>query len=136
MRSTTDLLNSIQVAANGLTLADLLTANPGIARRTAQRLIAKLIASGQVTAEGEGRARRYFGVGSETGTGTLPASADRFPRFIALSADSKGILAYIDQPPEARKPVARADTMASSWATAPRTSCCRIPGCSRTPTPD
>jgi len=46
-----------------LTLAELLTRHPGIARRTAQRLIAKLIESGQVTALGEGRARRYFVAG-------------------------------------------------------------------------
>ena len=105
MSSTADLLNSIQVSGSGLTLAELLTAHTDIARRTAQRLIATLIESGQVTAEGEGRARRYFGVGSETGTGILPARADSFPRFIPLSADSQGILAYIDQPPEARKPV-------------------------------
>lgn len=56
MSSTaTDLLNSIQAAENGLTLAELLIRHPDIARRTAQRLIAKLIESGQVTAPGEGK---------------------------------------------------------------------------------
>jgi hypothetical protein len=105
MSSTTALLNSIGASVNGLTLAELLTQHPDIARRTAQRLIAKLIESGQVTAQGEGRARRYFGAGAPIGTNTLAAGADAFPPFIPVSADSRDILAYIDQPPEARKPV-------------------------------
>jgi len=105
MSSTTDLLNGILASGSGLTLAELLAAHPGIARRTAQRLIAKLIESGQVTALGEGRARRYFGAGTQTGIDTKAGSADAFPSFISLSADSQDILAYIDQPPEARKPV-------------------------------
>ena len=105
MSSTTDLLQSIRASENGLSLAELLTAHPDIARRTAQRLIAKLIESGQVTARGEGRARRYFGAGAPFGTDTLVGRADSFPHFIPLSADSQDILSYIDQPPEARKPV-------------------------------
>lgn len=88
-----------------MTLAELLTQHPDIARRTAQRLIAKLIENGQVIAQGEGRARRYVGAGAHTGADTLAAKADGFPRFIPLSADSKDILSYIDQPPGARKPV-------------------------------
>lgn len=76
-----------------------------MARRTAQRLIAKLVQSGQVKALGEGRARRYFSDGAQLGTFTLTAKADIFPSFIPLSADSQDILLYIDQPPEARKPV-------------------------------
>lgn len=106
MSSTTDLLNSIQASGNGLALAELLTQHPKIARRTAQRLIAKLIESGQVTALGEGRARRYFGSSTKAVTAdTLSARADIFPSYIPLSADSQDILAYIDRPPEARKPV-------------------------------
>ena len=105
MSSTTALLNRIGASVNGLTLAELLTQHPDIARRTAQRLIAKLIESGQVTAQGEGRARRYFGAGAQIGTNTLAAGDDGFPAFIPLSADSQDILAYIDQPPEARKPI-------------------------------
>ena len=105
MSSTTDLLTTLQAAGNGLTLAELLTQHPGIARRTAQRLIAKLIESGQVTALGEGRARRYFAAGHPPGTGPLTTGADGFPRSIPLSADSLDILAYVDQPTAARKPV-------------------------------
>lgn len=105
MSLTADLLNGIRASDNGLTLAELLAAHPGIARRTAQRLIAKLIESGQVVAQGKGRARRYLGSGAHAGSGVLAAGADRFPPFIPLSVDSQDILAYIDQPPEARKPV-------------------------------
>ena len=102
---TTDLLNSILASHSGLTLALLLAGHPDMARRTAQRLIAKLVETGQVKALGEGRARRYFVVGAPSGTLTLAVNADIFPSFIPLSADSQDILAYIDQPPEARKPV-------------------------------
>lgn len=105
MSSSSNLLNSIQACAGGLTLAELLTEHPGIARRTAQRLIAKLIERGQVTARGDGRARRYFEAGAKAGAAPLTARSDIFPRFIPLSADSQDILAYIDQPPEARSPV-------------------------------
>lgn len=105
MSSTTDLLNSIRASESGLTLAGLLTAHPHIARRTAQRLIARLIESGQVVAAGEGRARRYFRADAQPGSRVLATRGDRFPSFIPLSADSQDILAYIDQPPEARKPV-------------------------------
>jgi len=106
MSSTTDLLSSIQAAGNGLTLAELLTQRPGIARRTAQRLIAKLIEEGRVTAYGEGRARRYFGGAAIPILAVQPgASVGAFPSFIPLSADSLDILAYVDQPAQARKPV-------------------------------
>lgn len=105
MSSTTDLLNSIRVAEKGLSLAELLAAHPDIARRTAQRLITKLISSGQVAATGEGRARRYFRAVARPGTDAEGARPDGFPTFIPVSADSQDILAYIDQPPEARKPV-------------------------------
>jgi hypothetical protein len=105
MSSTTDLLNSIQASECGLTLAELLTAHPSIARRTAQRLIAKLIESDQVAAMGEGRARRYFRADAQPGRGALATGVDGFPPFIPLSADSQDILAYIDQSAQARRPV-------------------------------
>lgn len=105
MSSITDLLSSIQAPASGVTLADLLIEHPDIARRTAQRLIAKLIENGQIIAQGEGRARHYFGVNAQINPSTLSSRSDAFPGFIPLSADSQDILGYIDQPLEARKPV-------------------------------
>jgi hypothetical protein len=105
MSSITDLLTSIEVSANGLTLAELLTGHPDIARRTAQRLIAKLIENGQITALSKGRARRYVASSHPTDRHSVAASSDSFPSFIPLSADSRDILSYIDQSSQARKPV-------------------------------
>lgn len=106
MPFNTDLLNSIQASGNGLTLAELLTRHPDIARRTAQRLIAQLIEGGQVTALGDGRARRYFGVDTHVvRVDAQSVRSDSLSSHIPLSADSQDILAYIDQPAQARKPV-------------------------------
>ncbi|WP_024539542.1 Fic family protein [Comamonas badia] len=105
MSSTKDLLNSIQTSADGLTLAELLAKHSGIARRTAQRLIARLIDGGQIIALGEGRARRYLDAVAPPSHRVLAAKTDHFPSFIPLSADSLDIVAYIDQPLAARKPV-------------------------------
>jgi len=104
MSSTTELLDSIQASPSGLTLAELLTRHPDIARRTAQRLISRMIEKGQISVSGEGRARRYFA--SRTGDAVATASeGTAFTDFIPLSADSRDILAYINPPLEARKPV-------------------------------
>ena len=104
--SSSALLGSIQACSSGLTLAQLLAQHPGIARRTAQRLIAQLIDSAQITAQGQARARRYFVAGPQAmATSPLDSRVDVFPRFIPLSADSQDILAYINQPLSARKPV-------------------------------
>jgi Fic family protein len=100
--SVTTLLESIQTSANGLTLAELLVRNPGIPRRTAQRWIQQLIGEGRVRATGQGRARRYL---AATQPVAVEHRDDAFPGFIPLSADSRDVLAYIDQPFEARKPV-------------------------------
>lgn len=104
MPTAADLSRSIQNAPVGLTLSELLAQHPDVARRTAQRWISQLIAEGRIVAVGEGRARRYLAV--KTATGPLPpAERGAFPRHIPLSADSRDILAYVDQPLEARKPV-------------------------------
>lgn len=109
MSSPTDLLDTISKAKGGLSLAELLARHPEIARRTAQRLIAQLIEGGQVVAVGQGRARRYFGSAPSfatlPGNGTSGATVDAFPASIPLSVDSQDILAYIDLPLQARKPV-------------------------------
>lgn len=104
MSNTTVLLNSIAVAGRGLTLAELLTQHPTIARRTAQRLIAKLISNQQVLAVGEGRARQYFHAQGAHATAS-PATLDDLSFPIPISADSRDILAYVEQPAEARRPV-------------------------------
>ncbi|WP_420232678.1 Fic family protein [Pseudomonas sp. ABY48] len=105
MPSTTDILNSILASRSGASLSELLTKHPEIARRTAQRILANLVESSQITAQGEGRARRYFATEHRAETHALNTDTDAFPAFIPLSADSRDILAYINQPTEARKPV-------------------------------
>ena len=101
MSTINELLQSIQASPAGLSLSELLARHPQVARRTAQRLISQMIAAGQISAHGEGRARRYYPVSA------IPPApqAGQFPDFIPLSADSRDIVAYIDQAPEARKPV-------------------------------
>lgn len=105
MPSSRDLLNSIQQSAPGLTLAELLVRHPDVARRTAQRWISQLIIDGLISGIGAGRARRYLAVDTAGIKEAAAAEQDIFPAYIPLSADSRDILAYVDQPLEARKPV-------------------------------
>jgi Fic/DOC family len=104
MSATGTVLNRIRSAEEGLSIAQILSAHPEITKRTAQRVVSKLIANGLVVAVGDGRARRYIGVSphrSDAGS----VVADRFPAFIAVSVDSQEILDYIDRPLESRKPI-------------------------------
>lgn len=101
MSSLADLLESIRGSAAGLNLAELLIRHPSIPRRTAQRWIQQLVREGKVRGTGKGRARRYLAAQTPAAT----ADRDAFPRLIPLSADSRDILAYVDQPLEARTPV-------------------------------
>ncbi len=106
MPPSIDLLSSIQSSSNGLTLAELLALHPGIARRTAQRHIARLLKNNMILAQGEARARRYFPAGDRPPIQASQHTAvDAFPDFISLSVDSLDILAYIEQPLQARYPV-------------------------------
>lgn len=59
---------------------------------------------GLITSIGEGRARRYLAVKAAV-TKAFATEQDIFPVYIPLSADSRDILAYVNQPLEARKPV-------------------------------
>ena len=103
-----DLLQNIHDTPAGLTLAELLVLHPGVARRTAQRWLGQAVADGRTVALGAARARRYLpGVALPP---VAPASRhagqeDGFPAAIPLSADSRDVLAYVDQPLAARKPV-------------------------------
>jgi Fic family protein len=101
--SKDQLQSSIQLAVNGLTLTELLNQHPTLTRRTVQRYIADLLKEGRITAKGNGRARRYYV--EVLSCNNEPWDKDRFPAFVPLSADSLDILAYIDQPTEARVPV-------------------------------
>lgn len=103
MSSPSNLLKTLKKTAGGLTLAELLAAHPKVARRTAQRWLSQWIDDGQLVAMGNGRARRYRIVRAIPDTAS--AGAGDFPRFVPVSPDSRDILAYLDQPLEARKPV-------------------------------
>ncbi|GLR27431.1 Fic family protein [Limnobacter litoralis] len=92
-----DFLKSIQSARQGLSLSELLGMHPEVSRRTAQRLVAAMIDEHLIRATGIARARRYFLI--------EPEIESRFPTYIPLSADSRDVLAYIDQPLPARKPI-------------------------------
>ena len=103
------LLQSIHDAPDGLGLAQLLALHPGVSRRTAQRWLAGWVAGGHIVALGEARARRYLGGGARAanvnGANGTEGTADHFPATIPLSADSRDVLDYVDQPLAARKPV-------------------------------
>ncbi|EXJ11781.1 Fic family protein [Nitrincola nitratireducens] len=109
MSSTNDLLKSINASTNGVSMAELMTMHPGIARRSAQRQVAKLVEDGLVVARGDGRGRRYFSAvvlpEAPSKTNVLTNKGDVFPSYIPVSADSQDILSYINQPLEARKPI-------------------------------
>ena len=105
MSAATVLLKSIQESPAGAGLAELLTRHPDVARRTAQRWINQLIEDGRIIAVGNGRARRYIAVIRRTETAASTTDQDFFPSHIPLSADSRDIVAYVDQPLEARKPI-------------------------------
>ncbi len=101
-----DLVDTLAASAAGLTLAELLARHPGVARRTAQRWISQLIAEGRITAQGEGRARRYrAGTATPLKEQAPPAATPPWAGIIPISADSRDILAYIGQAIQARKPV-------------------------------
>ena len=104
----TDLLQSIHDTPAGLTLAELLALHPGAARRTAQRWLGQAVADGHIVALGAARARRYLpgaALPLEALGSAHSANGDGFPAAIPLSADSRDVLAYVDQPLAARKPV-------------------------------
>lgn len=105
LSSTAELLiSSIQAASLGMSLAEFLAQHPDIARRTAQRKISQLIKEGLIIGIAAGRARRYFAA-NPSGAAPSVNKQDAFPAYIPLSADSRDILAYVDQPLGARRPV-------------------------------
>lgn len=115
MSIISDLLNSLRQAPDGLSLAQLLALHPDVPRRTAQRWLAELVIAGCAKPEGQARARRYVAINAATVASTsvdagklvqqLPESYLTFPAFIPISADSRDILHYVDQPVGMRKPV-------------------------------
>lgn len=91
-----EILHEIQSATSALSISELLASNPDRSRRTTQRQLARLVKRGEITATGNGPSRRYKAASTQKPS---------FPQAIPLSADSKDILQYIEQPLEARSPV-------------------------------
>lgn len=101
MTTVNELLQSIQGTKDSLSIVQLLDIYPDLNRRTAQRWLKQLIEDKKIIAEGKGPTRAYR-VFSES---SVSNSRDQYPSYIPLSADSRDILDYIDQPLEARRPV-------------------------------
>ena len=103
MPSREELFKSILANREGFSIAAVLARHPGLARRTAQRWLNELVAEGRISAMGTGRGRRYV----VAPTAFIPTSVNEggFPGHIPLSADSRDILVYVDQPLTARRPV-------------------------------
>jgi Fic family protein len=99
-----DVLKYFLTTDTELGVADLLARDPAVPRRTLQRRLAALEASGDLVAVGRARSRRYRRPSGPHGA-QGSERPDRFPTFIALSPDSGDVLRYVDQPLPARKPV-------------------------------
>jgi hypothetical protein len=110
MKPSAALLASIQAQPAGVTLAQLLGLHPQVAKRSAQRWVSQYVLQGAIAYVGEGPARRYFppvepADNAPQVAASTPSAAPSFPSYIPVSADSQDILAYINQPLAARKPV-------------------------------
>lgn len=100
------VLRAIEATPTGLALADLLEQFPGISRRSAQRWLGQWVKQGHIAVLGQARATRYVHrLAITTGLAGTPQEVASFPHYIAISADSQDIAAYVDQPLSARKPV-------------------------------
>ena len=97
------LLESIQAASSAVSLAELLAQHPTLKRRTVQRWLGQWVDAGVLTSQGKGPSQRYRAGGA--GSVGVDAGSVNFAGNIPVSADSQDILAYISQPPSARKPV-------------------------------
>lgn len=110
MPSQATIYSRISENPQGLGLQELLALHPKLSRRTAQRIISEMIQAGAITAHGAARARKYHAANNEknmlnASEQSYQSSSTSFPQHIPVSADSADILAYIDQPIHARKPV-------------------------------
>ncbi len=89
MNSAADIISIIQ-KSNGINISELVAQYPETPRRTLQRWINEALKENKISAQGEGRSRRYFKLSEEE-------THDSFPNYITISADSKEILIYLDQ---------------------------------------
>lgn len=104
MPTINDLFRTIEQANSSLSISRLLEIYPDLSRRTAQRWLSQLIQDKKIIVEGSGRTRAYRKAQTRPARETSQTS-DQYPGYIPLSADSRDILNYIDQPLAERKPV-------------------------------
>jgi len=125
MTSKQQLLNSIQLSPDGISLSQWLLEHPDVARRSAQRWLTQFIEEGLIRPSGEGRARCYKPL-------LIPSQANitenGYSDFIPLSEDSRDILSYIDQTIEARSPVGYQYDFLDSSIPSPNSKC-RVDKC-------
>lgn len=99
MSQRMDLLLKIQSSPSGVSLQQLADELPGASRRSIQRWVKQLLDDGAIVAEGKGPSRVYKPLLD------IKDESDQFPSFIPIASDSEDILAYLNQPLAARKPV-------------------------------
>ena len=102
MPSVNELLQTIEQSDQKLSLKSILEIHPTLARRTAQRWLKHLAEDSKIAVEGHGPSRVYSAFARKV---VADVAHDHYPSYIPLSADSRDILSYIDQPLEARRPV-------------------------------
>ena len=102
MPTVNELLQTIEQSNQKSSLKLILEIHPALARRTAQRWLKQLAEDSKIVVEGHGPSRVYSAVARKV---VVDAVDDHYPSYIPLSADSRDILSYIDQPLEARRPV-------------------------------
>jgi len=120
------LFRAIQASGESWSVAQLQAAHPELARRTLQRRLAQMVAAGQIVPEGQARARRYKVAPGMPAAAPYPPAppatvfavresvAEMLDDRVALSPDSRDILAYVEQDLSARKPVGyQSDFLAS-----------------------
>ena len=103
MKSPLDLLERLRSHPDGASLTELADTTTGVSRRTVQRWLQQLEQQGQVTALGEGRARRYQA--DRNRRDTAPPVAAPYPADIPLSPAGREIMDHVRQARSARQPV-------------------------------
>ncbi len=99
MNNTDLVLQTIKAYEEPCSISQILHKNKALSRRSVQRILLELIHNKRIHVVGSGRNRRYQAL-------ALNKTNDLFPTSIPLSEEAKLALAYVDQPPTARKPTA------------------------------
>jgi len=100
MTVESDIKQSLEQSASGLTISDLIVRHPAISRRTLQRHLKTLVDGQKIKATGGGRGRRYHhAVGPE-----IQLQQPVTSTAIEFSADSLEYVQYLNEPVTTRRP--------------------------------